>query len=36
LIAFGCPKVLLKMTYTGFGQLFDYQAFKNEKDKIKE
>jgi exonuclease-1 len=36
LIAFGCPKVVVKMTYNGFGQLFDYNAFKNEKEYPKE
>lgn len=28
LIAFGCPKVVLKMNWNGFGQLFDYEAFQ--------
>jgi exonuclease-1 len=32
LIAFGCPKLVLKMNWNGFGQLFDMNAFKNEKD----
>jgi len=32
LIAYGCPKTVLKLNYNGFGQLFDYNAFKNEKN----
>ena len=32
LIAYGCPKTVLKMNYNGFGQLFDHKAFKNEKN----
>lgn len=30
LIAFGCNKLVLKMNHKGFGELFDYDAFKNE------
>jgi exonuclease-1 len=29
LIAFGCPKVVLKVNWNGFGQCFDINAFKN-------
>lgn len=32
LIAFGCSKVVLKLNYTGYGDLFDFKAFKNEKE----
>jgi exonuclease-1 len=30
LIAFGCNKLVFKMNHKGFGELFDYHAFKNE------
>ena len=32
LIAFGCPKIVVKMNANGFGQIFDYHAFRNEKN----
>ena len=32
LIAFGCPKIVLKINWNGFGQLFDINEFKNEKE----
>lgn len=28
LIAFGCPRVVLKMNWNGFGQLFDFTVFR--------
>ena len=28
LIAFGCPRVVLKMNWNGFGQLFDIESFR--------
>jgi len=27
LIAYGCPKTVVKLNYNGFGQLFDHKAF---------
>lgn len=32
LIAYGCPKTVVKLNYNGFGQLFDHVAFQNEKN----
>lgn len=32
LIAFGCPRVVLKLNNKGFGDLFDLEAFRKETD----
>ena len=32
LIAFGCPKIILKMNASSHGKVFDYNVFKNEKN----
>lgn len=32
LIAFGCPKVVLKMNASSHGKVFDFNAFKKEKN----
>ena len=32
LIAFGCPKLFLKISSYGTGEVFDYWKFKEEKD----
>lgn len=32
LICFGCPRILLKMNYSGYGEVFDYNHFKNQKN----
>lgn len=30
LIAFGCPRVVVKMNWNGFGQLFDIKSFRKD------
>jgi len=36
LIAFGCPRTVLKLNFNGFGQLFDFDKFKKENNTTKE
>ena len=33
LIAFGCPKLFLKITNYGTGEVFEYSKFKNDDNK---
>ena len=31
LIVYGCPKIMVKLNADGYGKVFDYNLFKNEK-----
>jgi exonuclease-1 len=32
LIAFGCPKIIVKMNASSHGKVFDFNVFKNQKN----
>jgi exonuclease 1 len=32
LIAYGCPKTVMKLNYNGYGIIFDIEWFRNEKN----
>jgi hypothetical protein len=36
LIAFGCPRVVLKLNLNGFGEIFDLEKFRKERGEGKE
>ena len=36
LIAYGCPKTVMKLNYNGYGLIFDIEWFRNEKNQGKD